>query len=267
MMKRMLGILLRNWPMFLPLLALVLWMAVGVRKNVAAVKADNLLAGWLIFLLLLATWAVIITFATDRRYSHNWRWMTGRLAVLCLVVGVAMAGPWLVWGTIDTVVAGRLISLLIAWMVLCAGITLLFRRLLGSALAVVTGLLIAAFLIFLPIAAVPFFSVMAGRDSHWLFIGLVNSCPSIWLLHALPPQVHYDWVTWFHQHFMYRLTTLGQSVVMPRLMHWWMADLLAFGMGLLCGGTEFLGCNNNKQFHFSAANRGRNDESGENDEN
>ncbi len=220
----------------LPAAALLFWPAVYDRGQVAESRPSDRFIGWLILLLLLTTWGVVIQAATaflDARRKNCYLHALGGGGVLTLAICAALAAPGPITGFLSAAVAARLCCLVLAWAVFCTGLTRLLCRCVSPAGAVAIALLIAGLLIFLPISAVPLLGIVSEANASWPLMGLVNSCPTLWLLHAVPPNLHTDAFAWFHLHVMYHLTTLGQNVVMPIQFSWQLDAFIATAIGLL----------------------------------
>lgn len=205
------------------------------RGQAAQSRPSDRFIGWLILLLLLTTWGAVVQAAvvfSDSRHKKISRRLLGG-GCWRLAIGTALAAPGLIAGFLSAAVVARLCCLVLAWGVFCAGLTLLLCRYVWPTGAVAIALLIAGALIFLPITAVPVMGIVSEGGHSWPLMGLVNSCPTLWLLHAVPPNLHTDAFAWFHQRVMYHLTTLGQNIIMPQQFSWQLDAFIATVIGLL----------------------------------
>ncbi len=220
----------------LPAAALFFWPAVFDHGQAGESRPSDRFIGWLILLLLLTTWGVVVQAAvlfSASRHKKIYGRLLGGGVTLTLAICAALAGPGLIAGFLSAPVAARLCCLVLAWAVFCTGLTLLLCRCVSPGGAVAIALLIAGALIFMPITAVPVLGFASEGGHSWPLMGLVNSCPTLWLLHAVPPNLHTDAFAWFHLRVMYHLTTLGQNVIMPPQLSWQTDAFWATVLGVL----------------------------------
>ena len=212
-----------------PLTALPLWL--GMRPTMHVPLDENStrwLVGWLLALLALDTWTALTAGACALVRGRWW----GGVGLLLLSLAITLATAAATCAAFDAAVALRCLAVLGGWGILCAGMAGAFRRLVGGAAAVAGLSFITAFLLSVPISAAP---VLANLGRGPLLTALVNSCPSLWLIGALRPEIRFDWLAWFHAPLIYGITPLGQNMLMPPLIHWWVMCLInvVAGLGLV----------------------------------
>ncbi len=203
-----------------PLTALPLWF--GMRPAMHVPLDENStrwLVGWLLALLVVDTWTAITVGACAPDRGRWW----GGVGLLLLSLAITLTTAVATCPAFDAVVALRCLAVLAGWGILCAGMAGAFRRLLGGAAAVAGLSFITAFLLSVPISAAP---LLANLGRGPLLTALVNSCPSLWLIGALRPEIPFDWLAWFHAHLIYGITPLGQNILMPPLVPWWVMCLI-----------------------------------------
>ncbi len=199
----------------------------------AGPEAARVIAGWLLLLLVVTTWSAITLAATS---SILRRVVFAELllaAALTLTLGITVPTS----SAIDLMVSLRCLAVLAAWSLLCLGLAAFLRRFTGAAAATVLTAGLAAGLLSLPVSAAPLFNALAAQKSGPGTMVLVNACPALWLVDALRPDIHFDWVIWFHEHLLYRLTPLGQNILMPPLAPWWVMCLVASAIGIALIGA------------------------------
>lgn len=219
------------------LLAAVLsWWAVhgavtgGVGWIAPAMPPQNVLAGWLMLVLVLCTQAGILVGAARALQNDFQRILIGlvliSVAVLTVLFLAALDCQWL-----TAVIVLQITAVLLAWTSLCA-MTARLMRPLGSAMAVGAVSTLAMLLLAAPVMLMPLMSVLGRLTMHWPLALLVNACPTLWLLGAAQPATGLNWFWWSHAPRMYQLSGLGVNTPMPVLEHWLVGTVIA---GMLAG--------------------------------
>lgn len=86
-----------------------------------------------------------------------------------------------------------------------------------------------------PIMAAPLIGAVGGSPIGAPINWMLNLSPAIWLIHITQGFTGMNTIGWFHSHLLYRVVPLGQNVLMPKLLPWYLAAaaLGAGGAGMI----------------------------------
>ena len=193
-----------------------------------AMPPADILAGWLMLLMVLATMAAIMVAAQAQRLMGAS--IGVGLAVLALVPPLILAAVGS--GKLPMLVALRIVAIVTAWMMLCAALVWLLRPL-GQNLAVVVTAALAVAMLAMPVVLMPLLADMAKLRNPWPLALTVNACPVLWLLDGTDQVLRFNWFWWSHARLMYEMTGLGQNTSMPVLQPWWAPTAISVVLALV----------------------------------
>ena len=226
------------WPAVgLVVLATGSWLAIsgavhgGTGWIATSMPPADMLAGWLMLLMLFATMAAIMVAAQANHFASV---SVGvGLVVLALVPPLVFAAGSS--GELPMLVVLRIVAILAAWILLCAALARLLRPL-GPSVAAAATATLAMVVLALPVVLMPLLADLAKLRAEWPLGLTVNACPVLWLLNGTDQALGFNWFWWSHAKLMYQFTGLGQNTPMPVLQPWWLPTGISVALALVILG-------------------------------